>query len=65
MKITRRQLAGALAPVAALAQTAAQPAAAPADEELRAAREHLKANGETLAAQAVPMATEPAFQFKV
>jgi len=65
MRLTRRQLAIALAPSAALARTTLQPAAAAPDEELRAAREHLKSNGETLAAQAVPMATEPAFQFKV
>jgi len=65
MKLTRRQLAGVLAPAAALARTAAQPATVAPDEEMRAAREHLKANGETLAAQAVPMSTEPAFQFKV
>jgi hypothetical protein len=64
MKITRRQLATALAPAVALAKTAAQPAAAAADDELRAARDRIKTNGETLAAHAVPMATEPAFQFK-
>jgi hypothetical protein len=65
MKLTRRQLATVLAPGAALAKTAAQPATAPPDEELRMARERTKTNGETLAAQAVPMATEPAFHFRV
>lgn len=65
MRLTRRQLATALAPAVALAGTAVQPAAAASDEELRAARERIKTNGETLARQAVPMATEPAFQFKV
>jgi hypothetical protein len=65
MKLTRRQLATALAPAVALAGTAAQPTAAPPDEELRAARAWVKTNGETLAGQAVPMPTEPAFQFKV
>ena len=64
MRLTRRQLATALAPAVALAQTAAQPAAA-TDDELRAARDRVKTNGETLAGQAVPMTTEPAFQFKV
>jgi len=63
MTLTRRQLATVLAPAVALAGTAAQPSAA-ADEELRAARDQVKTNGETLAGQAVPMATEPAFQFK-
>jgi hypothetical protein len=65
MRLTRRQLATVLAPAVALAETAAQPAAAPPDEELRAARNRVKTNGETLAGQPVPMATEPAFQFKV
>ena len=64
MKLTRRQLATALAPAMALAKTATQPAAAAPDEELRAARNRVKTNGETLAGEAVPMAVEPAFQFK-
>ena len=34
------------------------------DEELKAARDRVKANGAALARQEVPMATEPAFQFK-
>jgi uncharacterized membrane protein len=62
MKITRRQLATALAPAMALAEAAAQPQAA--DDEMQAARNRVKTNGETLAGQAVPMAAEPAFQFK-
>jgi hypothetical protein len=45
-----------------MAQTRQTPAR-PADE-LQAARERIKANGETLAQHQVPMATEPAFQFK-
>jgi hypothetical protein len=65
MRLTRRQLATALAPAVALAKTAPPPAAPAADEELRAARDRVKTNGETLAGQPVPMATEPAFQFKV
>jgi len=63
MKLTRRQLATALAPAVALAEAAAQPAAA-ADDELQAARNRVKTNGEALAGQAVPMAAEPAFQFR-
>jgi hypothetical protein len=66
MKLTRRKLAAAVAATAAagvplLAQTPAPPAP---DDELKAARDRLKATGDTLAGQAVPMATEPAFQFK-
>jgi len=63
MKLTRRQLAVALAPAAALAGAAAQPTADD-DVELRAARDRAAANGKTLESQAVPMAAEPAFQFK-
>jgi hypothetical protein len=63
MKFTRRQLATALTSAAALAQTPSGPPATP-EEELKAARDRLKANGATLAKQEVPMATEPAFQFK-
>jgi hypothetical protein len=62
MKVTRRKLAALLSvPAAALAQ--AQPAATP-DEELKAARDRLRANLNAVASQKVPMAVEPAFQFK-
>jgi hypothetical protein len=62
MKFTRRELAAVLAPAAvAAAQTAAP--ASPADE-LKAAQGRLKAAGDALAHQEVPMSTEPAFQFK-
>ena len=64
MKLTRRQLAAVVSATAvAHAQTQSQPAAAPADA-LQAARDRLKANSDALAKQPVPMATEPAFQFK-
>jgi hypothetical protein len=64
MKLTRRQLA-AMVSATAMAQAQTEPrAAAPADE-LQAARERLKANSGLLDRQQVPMATEPAFQFKV
>jgi len=62
MKLTRRQLAAAVVSATAMAQTRQTPDR-PADE-LQAARERIKANGETLAQHQVPMATEPAFQFK-
>lgn len=63
MKLTRRELASSLTAVAALAQA---PAQSPTTSEalLQAARDQVKAMSARLAAQMVPMATEPAFQFK-
>jgi len=63
MKLTRRQWAAlaAAAPAAGL-PVRAEPQAA--DEELEAARRRLQANAEALRAASVPMAVEPAFQFK-
>jgi hypothetical protein len=67
MKLTRRKLATALVSATALAAQqpppAAQPAAAP-DSDLKAARDRLQANASALAGTPIPMATEPAFQFK-
>jgi hypothetical protein len=65
MKLTRRELATVLAPAAALAQTptAGNPPSG-GDAEVDAARARMKANGDTLARQEVPMDLEPAFQFK-
>jgi hypothetical protein len=75
MKITRRKLAAVLSsPVVlsssvvlssqvALAQTAAVAPSSP-DDLLRAARERNQANAAALAAENIPMSTEPAFQFK-
>ena len=62
MKLTRRELASALAAGTALAQ--APPRPAPPEAELQAARDQLKATLARVSAQAVPMTTEPAFQFK-
>ena len=62
MKLTRRQLAAAVVAATARAQTQPRPDT-PADR-LQTARDRIKANGDTLAKQQVPMATEPAFQFK-
>jgi hypothetical protein len=65
MTLTRRKLAAAmLVPTAAvLAQP--QPAVPRnTDEEMKAARDRAKAAGDALAQQGVPMATEPAFQFR-
>jgi hypothetical protein len=63
IKITRRKLAGVLISLSAvwsngLAQT---PAAA---DPLQAAKDRIKATSDALAKEQIPMATEPAFQFK-
>lgn len=67
MKITRRRLAAALtAPALAAAMPSAAPAQTPAAsaDPLEAAKARIKANGDALAKEDVPMSTEPAFQFK-
>ena len=63
MKLTRRKLATVLVSATAMAaqQTAPTPATA---DDLTAAHERLQANARALAATTIPMATEPAFQFK-
>lgn len=59
-KMSRRQLASAMAAAAALPS-----AQAPAAEELlKQAREQVLRNAEQLTKREVPMATEPAFHFK-
>jgi hypothetical protein len=70
-KFTRRKLAAALAPAAmASAMPAQNPASSAADspagpaEELRIARERIRNNADAVAKVKLPMATEPAFQFK-
>jgi hypothetical protein len=66
MILTRRKLASAIlnsAAATALAQTQPSPPATP-DEELKAARDRIRATSETLAKQPVPIETEPALQFK-
>ena len=65
MKLTRRKLATVL--VSATAMAAQQPQPAPAlapDDLLKAARDRVQANARALASASIPMATEPAFQFK-
>ena len=59
IKITRRKLAAVLVSSNALAQTPAS------TDPLQAAKDRIKANSDALAKEQVPMATEPAFQFKV
>jgi hypothetical protein len=56
-KVTRRQLAAALAVPALLAQTP--------DDELKSARDQIHQNGELLAKVDVPGDVEPAVHFKV
>ena len=63
MKLTRRKLATALVSATALAAQQPQPAAA-SDSDLKAARDRLQANAAALAGTPIPMATEPAFQFR-
>jgi len=63
VKMTRRKLAATLISSPALTSMAAAQTAAPADP-LQAARDRIKASGDALAKEQVPMATEPAVQFK-
>jgi hypothetical protein len=63
MKLTRRKLATVLVSATAMAAQQPQPAPAPADD-LKAARDRLQSNAAALAGTPIPMATEPAFQFK-
>jgi hypothetical protein len=71
MKLTRRQLAAAIAaaplasasPAAPLPQAPAAPAQPPAGD-LQTARDRIAANSKALAAVRVPMSTEPAVVFK-
>jgi hypothetical protein len=64
MKMTRRNLAAALVSATAAAAQQPQPAAAPEADLLKAARDRMQANVAALAGTPLPMAAEPAFQFK-
>jgi hypothetical protein len=66
MRFTRRKFAvSALAPAVALAQNPPAPPPSDAPEELtKNARDQVRRNGEALAKINIPIATEPAFQFK-
>jgi hypothetical protein len=64
MKLTRRELAAALASGAALAQNSPRPPEASGADLDKAARERIRTNSQRLARHGVPMATEPAFQFR-
>jgi alpha-beta hydrolase superfamily lysophospholipase len=64
MKMTRRNLAAALVSATAAAAQQPQPAFPAESDLLKAARDRMQANVAALAATPLPMATEPAFQFK-
>jgi hypothetical protein len=63
MKVTRRQLAAALAASTLANRSSAQTGDDPA-ELRKQASERLRRNAETLRKAALPMAAEPAFSFK-
>ena len=64
MQLSRRKLAAVLASATTLRAQQPPPAPADADPELKIARDRLQANARALAAANIPVATEPAFQFK-
>ena len=66
MKITRREMAAALAPAGMLAQNPQTPPPIPANaaEELAATRALNQRNSAALEKFSLEMAVEPAFQFK-
>ena len=65
MKITRRRFGAAvIAPAALLAQTPPPPIPSNPEEELAAFRDQNRRNAQALDEFRVPMAAEPAFQFK-
>ena len=65
-KITRRNLAAAVfgSAAAATAAAQAQPPSGTPEEELKAARDRLHGSLDVVSALQIPMAVEPAFQFK-
>jgi hypothetical protein len=67
MQVTRRKLSKILtagAAAAAAVKPAPQTAPPAENQDLRAAREELRANALRIALVKLPMSTEPAFQFK-
>ncbi len=61
--MTRRNLATVFAAAAVAAAQA--PQSAPTEDLDKTARDRMQANAAALSTPAIPMATEPAFQFKV
>jgi len=64
MKLTRRKLAATLVSATALSAQQTPVTPAPPSDDLKTARDRLKANAAALSVTPLPMATEPAFQFK-
>jgi hypothetical protein len=66
VKLTRRELVAAAGSAAAVSALAQDSATVPqgARDFAKEARDNVRRNGERLAAFGIPMATEPAFQFK-
>lgn len=66
MKLTRRELVVVAASAAAASTLAQTPPSQPQGERdfAREARDNVQRNGELLAKFGIPMAVEPAFQFK-
>jgi hypothetical protein len=64
MKLTRRQLALALAAPAAAPASADEQTPPASGDLLKAAQDHVTGNSKILALETVPITTEPAFQFK-
>jgi hypothetical protein len=68
MKLTRRQMVGATVAGSAVAVKAIAQVGAPvntaAPDFAKQARDNMQRNADTLAKFAVPITTEPAFQFK-
>jgi hypothetical protein len=63
MALSRRGLAKAIAAAAVAGKAQAQQAEAP-NPDLDSARQQMRSNVEQITKVKVPMATEPAFQFK-
>ncbi len=63
MNISRRELATSLA-AASVALPGASSQPQPSADPLTAAKDRIRANAESLSKEAIPMSTEPAFQFK-
>jgi hypothetical protein len=64
MKLTRRKLAATLLTAAAAPAPAQTPPQPTPGDDLKTARDRMRAAAAALDSQKVPMAIEPAFQFK-
>lgn len=64
LKLTRREMASALAGAAAATPGQAQPAPASPGNDQETVRARLRTSGGEIAKVALPMSTEPAFRFK-